>query len=383
MKKILLFTFICVLFISCQDDSENINPISQHNNLEKVIGKVTSPTGITIPSTYVYYDDNGTVYNTLTNQLGEFEISVPTGQGVLTIQTGNGRLFRSTKNITVTQGQTLDLRNENFVLNSNSSLAFVAGTYDEIQTIITNLGYQTIELSLDDITNNNLDNINALFLNCSNDSAPITADSFYDNLNDFVINGNSLYTSDWGLKYLVGDSGYAQDCTTERVGGFIADELVCGIRSGAMETLTNNTILNNDLSSFTGTNTIDLEYDLPDWMQLNYIDANYWDVLVEDADSNPLMIKTNTVSTTNDDSIWYSDNGNKVTICHIPPGNPENSHSITISVNALDAHLAHGDTIGDCNGSSGNVYYTTFHNHVGETTNPIIEKIMEYVILNL
>jgi len=41
-------------------------------------------------------------------------------------------------------------------------------------------------------------------------------------------------------------------------------------------------------------------------------------------------------------------NGEKVTICHIPPGNPENSHEITVSVNALRAHLAHGDSIGKC-----------------------------------
>jgi len=383
MKKIFLFAFICSIFISCQDDTEEINPTIQNVTLEKVQGKVTSPTGKVIPNTYVYYDDNGIIYNTLTNQLGEFEINVPIGQGTLTIQTGNGKLFHSSKDIFVIQGQTLDLRNENFILNSNSNLAFVTGTYDEIQTIITNLGYQTIELSLDDITNNNLDNIDALFLNCSNDSSPITSNSFYDSLNDFVANGNSLYTSDWGLKYLVGDSGYAQDCTVQPSGGFIADDLICGIRSGAVGTLTNNTILNNDLSSYTGTNSIDLEYDLPNWMQLNYIDANYWDVLVEDANSNPLMIKTNTVNTTNDDSTWYSDNGNKVTICHIPPGNPENAHPITISVNALDTHLAHGDTIGDCSGNSGNIYYTTFHNHVGETTNPTIEQIMEYVILNL
>ena len=39
---------------------------------------------------------------------------------------------------------------------------------------------------------------------------------------------------------------------------------------------------------------------------------------------------------------------NKVTVCHVPPGNPENAHNITISVNALPAHLAHGDTVGPC-----------------------------------
>jgi hypothetical protein len=38
----------------------------------------------------------------------------------------------------------------------------------------------------------------------------------------------------------------------------------------------------------------------------------------------------------------------KITICHIPPGNPANAHSITVSVNALAAHLAHGDSIGTC-----------------------------------
>jgi len=37
-----------------------------------------------------------------------------------------------------------------------------------------------------------------------------------------------------------------------------------------------------------------------------------------------------------------------ITICHIPPGNHGNAHTITISINALPAHLAHGDTIGPC-----------------------------------
>ena len=56
MKKIFLFTFICVLFISCQDETESVIPISQNVTLEKVQGKVTSPTGVSIPNTYVYYD---------------------------------------------------------------------------------------------------------------------------------------------------------------------------------------------------------------------------------------------------------------------------------------------------------------------------------------
>lgn len=38
----------------------------------------------------------------------------------------------------------------------------------------------------------------------------------------------------------------------------------------------------------------------------------------------------------------------KITICHIPPGNHQNPQTITIPVSALAAHLAHGDTEGEC-----------------------------------
>ena len=40
----------------------------------------------------------------------------------------------------------------------------------------------------------------------------------------------------------------------------------------------------------------------------------------------------------------------KVTICHIPPGNPDNAHTITVGAPAVPAHLAHGDYLGECGG---------------------------------
>ncbi|MCK5460158.1 fibronectin type III domain-containing protein, partial [Candidatus Parcubacteria bacterium] len=43
----------------------------------------------------------------------------------------------------------------------------------------------------------------------------------------------------------------------------------------------------------------------------------------------------------------------KVTICHIPKGNPANAHTITISVSALRAHIKNGDYIGSCEGDNG------------------------------
>jgi hypothetical protein len=38
----------------------------------------------------------------------------------------------------------------------------------------------------------------------------------------------------------------------------------------------------------------------------------------------------------------------KTELCHIPPGNPGNAHTITVGGNASNAHLAHGDTLGAC-----------------------------------
>lgn len=38
----------------------------------------------------------------------------------------------------------------------------------------------------------------------------------------------------------------------------------------------------------------------------------------------------------------------KVTICHVPPGNPGNAHTIEVDKHAVPAHLEHGDTLGAC-----------------------------------
>jgi len=45
-------------------------------------------------------------------------------------------------------------------------------------------------------------------------------------------------------------------------------------------------------------------------------------------------------------TVPYEDS--KVTICHYPPGNSENRHTIVIGQPAVPAHLAHGDTLGPC-----------------------------------
>ncbi len=53
--------------------------------------------------------------------------------------------------------------------------------------------------------------------------------------------------------------------------------------------------------------------------------------------------------------------GAKVDVCHIPPGNPDNAHTITISEDALSAHLDHGDHVGACDSTEAVVGHESGH----------------------
>ena len=43
-----------------------------------------------------------------------------------------------------------------------------------------------------------------------------------------------------------------------------------------------------------------------------------------------------------------SDDDRTVCICHVPPGNPDEAHTICVGLDALCPHLDHGDTLGPC-----------------------------------
>ncbi len=84
--------------------------------------------------------------------------------------------------------------------------------------------------------------------------------------------------------------------------------------------------------------------------------------IVTDLDGNPRFVDDPaTPDTGNPDGInpivdmgayefnCVDDDGDgRVTICHIPPGNPSNARTMAVNVRALPAHLAHGDSCGPC-----------------------------------
>lgn len=77
-----------------------------------------------------------------------------------------------------------------------------------------------------------------------------------------------------------------------------------------------------------------------------------------DAVSNPSRGNNSDDTGTCDDSglspdAGASDPGHHVTICHFPPGNPANAHTIRVGAPAVPAHLAHGDHLGPCGPGEG------------------------------
>ena len=69
------------------------------------------------------------------------------------------------------------------------------------------------------------------------------------------------------------------------------------------------------------------------------ITATYDDTLDAHNDDPPPVIATLIVG---------SAQSEHVIVCHIPPGNPGNQRTLTIGASAALAHLAHGDTEGEC-----------------------------------
>lgn len=68
-------------------------------------------------------------------------------------------------------------------------------------------------------------------------------------------------------------------------------------------------------------------------------------------DDDPTMYLTGTeeFAVLNANGQWVCEHPKKELICHIPPGNPDNAHTICVSVHAVAAHQEqHGDPIGAC-----------------------------------
>ncbi len=286
--------------------------------------------GKTISGASVFVNYEGVKYQTTSNTLGFFSLEVPVGHHQLIIQTGDGKLFQTIIEIDITENQTTTLTTLQSKLTQSGAIAFIPGSYDAIQNIITNsLGY-----TITPIPNNLLSSLtamqdfDAIFINCG--APDLTDPVAYDNLAQYITDGGSIYVSDWSVSYLTGM--HTGDCN--RPLGFIPDTKLCSSKSGSTVTLP-GTIVAPDFQAFMGTNIMSIYYDLNQWEIIQNFDPTYWEVVVSTNGLPSLMLRKSDFSN------------------------------------------------GTSQGNSGNIYFTTFHNDPNNSINQDMQHMLEFVILNL
>jgi major membrane immunogen (membrane-anchored lipoprotein) len=383
-KKVLILLLSVLTLVSCSEDNNNSSALKSG----KLKGKVTTVnTHKPVGGALVFaFDDDNKMYHTYTNAEGNFELNVPDGERKLHIQTGDGSNFRTVIDVVVTENETQQLDESLLRLEQVARIAYVNGSYDSIEDIITSLGYVAESLTFSQLSSYNIvSQYDIIFLNCGSISGSISGNATVtNNLAKFVTNGGSLYASDWSVAYLIGGNNNASACN--EAGGFIPDATLCSVDDGNSGTL-NATIANTALANAIGLSTLDIEYDLGSWQKIISVDETYWEVLVRNtSDNEALMIKTNNFFDQSlvDSNVGNAQNSDWITICHQPDENSGNAITITVNAASWPAHEAHGDTMGSCSGTSnsGTIYYTTFHNHANENIGNA-HFILEHVILNL
>src|SRR3989339_268969 len=70
-------------------------------------------------------------------------------------------------------------------------------------------------------------------------------------------------------------------------------------------------------------------------------------------------------------------NNGKVDICHLPPGNPENENTLNVSVNAIKAHLAHGDRLGDCDDCDPDNYNNRLIENLLDADGNLLRRVLD------
>jgi hypothetical protein len=390
MKLLVSCLLAAFVFFSCKkQDTSNSNGNNNNNpnpTVQKgtVAGKVVTPNNKTVvKNAIVFVAEGATIYSTFTDVNGNFSLEAPIGQKILNIQSGTGKIFRTTMNVTIEAQKTTAVTSP-ITLTQVASLAYVPGSFDKIQTILMDsLGYTATLIQPGDLhVASTVTQYNAIFINCS---GSISVDYVQDSvLANYVANGGSLYVSDYAVAMLIGAWNGAT-CPGMRAWGFIPDTKLCTERIGTTGFVNNAPIVYPALQTYLNKATMNIKYDLSQWETVQNYDTAFWQVMVKHpANMKPLLMRTANFTNSSAGTIPIgSTNNNMVTICHKPPGTTP--VTITIPSATLSVHLAHGDSMGSCNSTNGagRIYFTTFHNEPNGLISPDMKQILDYIILNL
>jgi hypothetical protein len=229
VRILIIFLLLQLVFISCTEEE---NPVQQQNTTYNgtygtVAGKFVAANGEGLAGVVVSIVSSYTNLTTVTtNASGEYtHPNVPVGDQTIKGTKGN---FSATVNVTVTEGQTTNA--PVVTLQPLGKLGFVYGIFDEIQSIIRELGYLPDSLTTDDLKNPskvNFTNYSGIFLNCGMDQ--LDDPVLINNLLTFVRAGGLIYASDWASFYVEkmfpGKISFLLEGDSQEITATIVDEM--------------------------------------------------------------------------------------------------------------------------------------------------------------
>lgn len=213
-----------------------------------VYGRVTSPNGLVgVGGANVEMDDAWVV----TQDHGCFVFDLPAGTQTLEIDRGR---YTATVEVTVVEGESVDIGA--IGLDSDVQMAVVYGKYDNVGELVGHLGVEYQGLSELDEVFEDLDDYDAIFVNCGGGGAGTDLQTL--ELRAWVEQGGTLYVSDWEWELFEAVVPEAVD--------FREDP-----RIGEAGTLS-ATILDRNIAAMLGSETASVAFDLPSWAVIDGVD---------------------------------------------------------------------------------------------------------------
>jgi len=286
MRKILLVVGfgICAasfVIVGCSDSGTSASEV------DGIAGTVTYKDGTTPVAGATVVATTGTkaTYTTTSGNDGSFAFP-DAADGTYAVTADKGA-FHAEGTVTVTNGKSASALTMKLDLPA-AQIGVVEGSYDNIEDILTSLGYSYTTLDDSDLADStNLAPLELLFLNCGSDTSWASNTTVQNNLRDYVNGGGYLYASDWDYEYI------------ENAWPGAIDFYAPYPKIGNTQTITAD-VVDSGLAGYLGKNTAQILFDLPGWVVIDDV-AGSTTVLVQgdfDTTDGPMTDKPIMVSFT-------------------------------------------------------------------------------------
>lgn len=278
--KITVSLFIILaMFSSCEKKDAVVGPSTGDPSNGVAKGVVYSPNGkIPLESVIVETTVNGTKRSDTTGKDGSFELELPAGDYLIKMFAGSGNRFATQKNLNIQGGKVAELPASQSRLEFKGKIAFLPGDYDDIQSLVKEMGIPVTELSHSDMQDyNKLKQFDILLLNCLTGYIEFEEVKL---LERFLKEGHSIYASDFEMRVL-----------SKQEFGFIPENLISYNYEGEHGNYEGR-VLFEPFKKALGKSRIDIEFDMPSYVKITGLktDDPRINVLVDHPEIGPLAL---------------------------------------------------------------------------------------------